>query len=168
MGEAKQRQRGGRRRRAELGANVSLVDPRKAMEQLNTTATVGKPMSLTLLGAGLIPQSIRDGTLQAKIMARKVSTERHLWRYAFMVWDRVRTGEYDPWMCTLCGRNYSGLRALSVLGVIDDPREAPTPNKPAAMALVCTSCDSVSTEETQRQIEQTFGLVGMNTPDTRQ
>ena len=163
MGEAKQR-----RRRAELGANVSLIDPRKAMEQLNTIATAGKPMSLTLLGAGLIPQAIRDGTLHPKILAKETTTENHLWRYAFMVWDRVRTGEYDPWMCTLCGRNYSGLRALSVLGVIDDPREAPTPNKPAAMALVCTSCDSVSSEETQRRIEQTFGLVGTFTPDTVQ
>jgi hypothetical protein len=164
MGEAKQR----RRRRAELGTNVSLVDPRKAMEQLNTTATAGKPMSLTLLGAGLIPQAIRDGTLHPKILAKQTTTENHLWRYAFMVWDRVRTGEYDPWMCTLCGHDYSGLRALSVLGVIDDPREAPLPNKPAAMALVCGTCDGVSAEETRRRIEQTFGLAGTNTPGTRQ
>ena len=57
---------------------------------------------------------------------------------------------------------------LSVLGIIDDPREAPRPNKSAAMAVVCASCDSVSSEETQRRIEQMFGLVGVSTPDTRQ
>jgi hypothetical protein len=71
-------------------------------------------------------------------------------------------------MCTLCKRDYSGLRVLSVLGVIDDPREAPTPNKPAAMALVCTSCDSVSSEETRKKIERVFGLIGTSTTDTRQ
>jgi hypothetical protein len=80
------------------------------MEQLNPTAAAGKPMSLTLLGAGLIPQAIRDGTLQTKIMAEEPAAERHLWRYVFMAWDRVRTGEYDPWTCTLCERDYSGLR----------------------------------------------------------
>jgi hypothetical protein len=81
-----------------------------------------------------------------------------------MVWDRIRTGEYYPWTCTLCGRDYSGLQTLSVLGIVDDPREAPRPNKPAAMAVVCGSCDSVSTEETQRRIEQMFGLIGTNAP----
>jgi hypothetical protein len=131
-------------------------------------ATTGKPMSHSLIGAGLILQAVQNGTLQAKIMAKQATAERHLWRYAFMVWDRVRTGECDPWSCTLCGRDYSGLQMLSVLGIIDDPREAPLPNKSAAMALVCAPCDNVSTEDTQRGIEQTFGLVGVNTPDIRQ
>jgi hypothetical protein len=159
MGEAK--------RRRKLGANMHLVDPRRAMEQLDAAAA-GKPMSLILLGAGLIQETVRNGTLAAKILAKQVTTERHLWRYAFMAWDRIRTGEYDPWGCTLCGREYSGLQRLSVFGVIDDPRAAPLPNKPAAMALVCTFCDCVSMEETQRRIEQTFGLTRVNAPDTRQ
>jgi hypothetical protein len=66
------------------------------MERLNTTATVGKPMSLTLFGSGLIPQAIQNGTLPSKILAKQATTERHLWRYVFMAWDRIRTGEYDP------------------------------------------------------------------------
>jgi hypothetical protein len=160
MGEAK-------RRRAELGANMHLTDTHKAMERLDAT-TAGKPMCLTLLGSGLIAQAIRDGTLAKRIMAGQATTERHLWRYAFMVWDRVRTGEYDPWSCTLCGHSYSGLAMLSVLGIVDDPREAPCKDKPAAVAVVCTSCDSASTEETQKGIEQTFGLIRTNAPDTRQ
>jgi hypothetical protein len=144
MGEAKQR-----RRRAELGSNVSLIDdPREAMVRLTQGVSnmAGKPMSLTLFGAGLIPQAIQNGTLRAKTMAKKATAEQHLWRLAFMAWDRIR----DPWECTLCGRDYSGLPMLSVLGIVDDPREAPRQNKPAVMALVCTSCDGVSTEETRR------------------
>jgi len=54
------------------------------------------------------------------------------------------------------------------IGIIDDPHEAPLPNKSAAKALVCASCDSMSTGETRRPIEQMFGLVGTNTPDVRQ
>jgi hypothetical protein len=163
MGEAKQR-----RRRAELGENINLVETQQAMERLDAT-TVGKPVCLTMMGAGVIAGALLDGTLRAKIMARQATGERHLWRYCFMVWDRVRTGEYSPWACTLCGGDYFGLQRLSVLGVIDDPRRGSTPDKPAAMALVCTACDSVSQEETQRRIRQKFGLVkGMDAPERSQ
>jgi hypothetical protein len=164
MGEAKQR----RHRRAELGANVHLTSPHTAMEQLNPAATAGKPMSLILLGAGLILQAIQDGTLRAKIMVKQTTTESHLWHYAFMAWDRVRTGELNPWTCALCEHDYSGLQALSVFGVIDDPREAPLPNKPALVALVCGPCDGVSSEETRRRIGQTFGLIEVSTTNTCQ
>ena len=80
---------------------------------------------------------LQDGTLRAKIMVKQTTTESHLWHYAFMARDRIRTGELNPWTCVLCERDYSGLQTLSVLGVIDDPREAPRKNKPAVVTLVC-------------------------------
>jgi hypothetical protein len=147
MGEAK--------RRRQLGANISILKPQEAMERL---VTAGKPMSLSLIGAGLIHQGMLDGTLPAKLMAEEATAERHLFRYAFIAWDRIGTGEYDPWQCTLCSKDYSGLRPLSVLGIVDHARDAPLPSKPAVIALVCQRCDSVSTAETRRRVEQVFGL----------
>jgi hypothetical protein len=61
MGEAKRRRR--------LGANVSILKPQEAMKQLAVTA--GEPMSLSLIGAGLIHQGMLDGTLPAKLMAEE-------------------------------------------------------------------------------------------------
>ena len=104
MGEAKQR-----RRRAKLGANVSLVDdPHEAMARLTQGVgnTVGKPMSLALSGAGLIPQAIQ----RAKIMVKQTTTESHLWHYAFMARDRIRTGELNPWTCVIWSATIPGSR----------------------------------------------------------
>jgi hypothetical protein len=59
----------------------------------------------------------------------------------------------------LCATNYNGLSNLSVFALIDHPHDAPVASKPGVMALVCMKCDSVSTEETRRRIEEMFGLL---------
>jgi hypothetical protein len=145
MGETKHR------RRVELGKNMNIVRPTEAIERLDAA---GEPMQVTLIGAGLVPAAITSGA----IMAKEITAERHLLRFAFMVWDRIRTGEYDPWTCSLCGRDYSGLTKLSVFGIVEHALGNPTPSKPAAMALVCEVCDCISTEETKRRLERLFGV----------
>ena len=72
-------------------------------------------MNVALIGAGLIPRAILSGA----ILEKEATIQRHLFRYAFMPWDRIRTGEYEPWECGLCGKAYSGLTALSVFGIVD-------------------------------------------------
>jgi hypothetical protein len=137
--------------------NISVLDTAKdALERLRVEP--GTPMSVMLLGAGLITQAAQNGTLKAKLFTKKATTERHLFRNAFSIWDRIRTGEHNPWQCSLCARDYSGLQMLSVLAMIEQARGDPVPSKPAVMALVCQSCDSVSTQETQRRIEKKFGF----------
>ena len=106
MGEAK--------RRAELGKNASMTSSRQALERLNLD-TAGKPAHLSLIGAGLMLPAILLGA----IMAEEATAERHRLRYAFMIWDRIRTGEYDPWACALCAREHSGLSKMSVLGLVE-------------------------------------------------
>jgi hypothetical protein len=56
-------------------------------------------------------------------------------------------------------QDYAGLQMLSVFALIDHPRDAPLPNKPGVLALVCQTCDSVSTQETQTKLGETFGLL---------
>jgi hypothetical protein len=72
-------------------------------------------MSIMLLGAGLIPQALASGTLEAKLLAKEVTAERHLYRYAFGIWDRIRTGEYCPWQCSLCAKIMPGFRCCPCL-----------------------------------------------------
>ncbi len=151
MGEAK--------RRRKIADNITICpDAADAMTQLGADKA-GAPMGVALLGAGLIPLEIALGTLEAKLMAKEASTERHLYRFAFGIWDRIRTGEHSPWQCSLCAKDYAGLPMLSVFAIIDHPYDPPLPSKPGIMALVCQTCDSVSTQETRRRIGKVFGLL---------
>jgi hypothetical protein len=104
----------------------------------------GTHVCLTVIEAERIPQAVEDGTLTSA--AEPASIEEQRWRYAFMAWDRIRTGDCDSWSCALCERDYSGLRMLSALGVIDDPR-TPGSAGPVDVALVCASCASGNVEE---------------------
>jgi hypothetical protein len=96
----------------------------------------GTHVCLTVIPAERIPQGVEDGTLTSA--AEPASVEEQRWRYAFIAWDRIRTEEPDSWSCSLCERDYSGLRMLSALGVIDDPR-TPGSAGPVDVALVCAS-----------------------------
>lgn len=136
---------------------MQVTDPRQALEFLGVKA--GTPLMVTLLGSGLIASALNDGSLRKKLMTKKVTHERHLFRYAFPIWDRIRTGEMNPWQCTLCAKRFSGLAALSAFALLDHVRDAPLPNKPGIMALICGACDSESTEQTKRQVFEAFGLM---------
>jgi hypothetical protein len=156
MGKAKrQRKRDAFRK---ISKNIGVCpDATDALKRLGGVEA-GAPMNIALLGAGLIPLALASGTLEAKLMAKEATTERHLYRFAFGVWDRIRTGEYCPWQCSLCAKDYAGLPMLSVFALIDHPRDPPLPNKPGIMALVCQTYDSISTQETRRRIDEMFGL----------
>jgi hypothetical protein len=155
MGEAKRRKRDVF---TKIAKNITVCpDAAGALKRLGGVEA-GAPMSISLLGAGLIPQALASGTLEARLMAKEATTERHLYRFAFQLWDRIRTGEHSPWQCSLCAKDYAGLPMLSVFALVDRPRDLPLPNKPGIMALVCQACDSISTQETQRRISKMFGL----------
>jgi hypothetical protein len=158
MGEAKRR-RAAREAFTKIAENITICpDAAGAMRRLGG-ADAGTPMAIALFGAGLIPLELAAGTLEAKLMAKEATTERHLYRFAFSMWDRIRTGEHSPWQCSLCAKEYAGLPMLSVFALIDHPYAPPLPNKPGVMALVCQTCDSISTEETQRRLGEMFGLL---------
>jgi hypothetical protein len=131
MGEAKRR----RERGTKIDENITAYDTAEGALQRLGAVEAGTPISVALLGAGLITQAAESGALEAKLLAKEASTERHLYRLAFSMWDRIRTGEHDPWECALCAKNYTGLPMLSVFAMIDHPRSAPVPTKPALMAL---------------------------------
>jgi hypothetical protein len=154
MGEAKWR----RERGTKIDENITAYDtaeeaPRPTVQRLLACLP---PQRQAV--ARLITQAAESGALEAKLLAKEATIERHLYRLAFSMWDRIRTGEHDPWECALCAKNYTGLPMLSVFAMIDHPRSAPVPTKPALMALVCQTCDSVSTEETERRINEMLGV----------
>jgi hypothetical protein len=132
-----------------------VASTQEVAERLGITGT---HVCLTLITAERIPRAVEDGTLTEAEEPATVEEKR--WRHAFMAWDRVRTGDCDSWSCALCGRDYSGLRMLSVLGVIDDPRE-PLPG-PVDVPLVCASCASGNPEGIEREIASTLGLARRN------
>jgi hypothetical protein len=155
MGEAKRRRERGA---TPIDENITAYDTAEAALRRLGGVDAGTPMSVALVGAGLITQAAQSGALEAKLLAKEATTERHLYRLAFSMWDRIRTGEHNPWECTLCAKHYTGLAMLSVFALIDHPRSAPVETKPALMALVCQACDSVSMEETTRRINEMFGF----------
>jgi hypothetical protein len=134
-----------------------IAGTQEVAERLGITGT---HVRLTVIPAERIPQAVEDGTLTEA--AEPASIEEQRWRYAFMAWDRIRTGDCEFWSCALCERDYSGLRVLSILGVIDDPREPLTAAGPVDVPLVCASCASGSPEEIEREIAQTLGLARRN------
>lgn len=150
MGEAKRRR---------IGKHAIVLPPREGLDMLGVGQ--GTRVAVAMIGAGLIARGLRDGTLQAKLQAREVTSERHLLRNAFSTWDRVRTCEYSPWECVVCARTFSGLTSLSCLAIIDHPADPPTPDKPALVCLVCAACDGVSTAATYDKLGQALGLMSV-------
>jgi hypothetical protein len=139
-----------------IAGNLTETGPRESIRLMG--ALPGTPMSVALFGARLIPRAIEDGTMAAKLFDRRQSTDRHMWRLMFGVWDRVRTGEIDPWQCNTCRKSYSGLAHLSVMALVDCARDKPAKDKPGAIALICNTCDSISSEHTFDLVRRSFGL----------
>jgi hypothetical protein len=134
-----------------------VANTQQAAERLGITGT---HVCLTVITAERIPRATEDGTLTEAL--EPATAEEKRWRYAFIAWDRIRTGDCDSWSCSLCERDYSGLPMLSVLGVVDDPREPLCAAGPVAVALVCTSCAGGRAEEMEREIARTLGLARRN------
>lgn len=155
MGEAK--------RRKKISEHITIIDG-YGLEELGLSR--GALVSIMLIGAGLIAQEVFTGG--RRLLAKENSTEIHAYRLAFGIWDRIRTGEYNPWQCSLCAKSYRGLALLSVFALIDDPRKPPAKDKPGVMALVCHDCDCISTAETKLKVEKRFGLMTIETNNIRQ
>ena len=113
----------------------------------------GQPINVTLFGAAAIQLELLSRTVD-ELMA----PERHAFRLAFQTFDRMRTGEIEPWQCTLCGGEHVGLGRLSAMAVLERALGDPTPEKAGLVAPICHACDSVSAAETSRRIQAMFGL----------
>jgi hypothetical protein len=114
----------------------------------------GQPINCWLIGAGyLMPKILAEGR------AWFIAPEQHVFRYAFSTYNRVMTGEIDPWHCFLCQRKFSGLGGLSTFAMLERSIGNPAQNKPAVAMMICHECDSVSTEETQRRVERAYGMI---------
>lgn len=115
-----------------------------------------QPVLTTLVPVAAVLDAI---FLSGALMAKEATHERHVLRYAFMAFDRIRTGEVAAWHCTLCERRKNrGLRKLAKLGVIQHAIGDPVPSKPAVVALICKACDS-DDDELERRICKAFGFV---------
>jgi hypothetical protein len=146
MGEAKFR------RRMELGPNSSRVSA--DAPQVRELLRKDEPINVHLIGAMRL---VLD--LAAMTKEQFMAPEHHFKRLAFQCQDRIRTGEIDPWQCSLCEREFNGGLKLSCTAVIERMLGDPTPKKPGIVMPICHGCDSVSTEETQRLVMQYFGLL---------
>jgi hypothetical protein len=140
-----------RRRRQSLGSAGHMT--RTDSPEVRALLENGQPINVNLFGAAAIQREVLSQTFE-----ELTKPERHALRLAFQVFDRMRTGEIEPWACTLCGREHRGLRRVSALAVIERAVGDPTPQKPGIVAPICHGCDSISTEETLRQIQSLFGL----------
>jgi hypothetical protein len=147
MGEA-------RRRRQSLGPGSHMTWTESP--EVHALLETGQPINVNLFGAAAILREICSRTFDELI-----APERHAFRLAFQVFDRMRTGEIEPWQCALCGGEHAGLRRLSVMAIIERALGDPIPKKPGIVAPICHACDSVSTEETLRQIQSRFGLYSL-------
>jgi hypothetical protein len=147
MGEANRR-----RQRGPSGGHMTRVDS----AEVRALLAAGEPINVNLFGAAAIHREVCWRTFD-DLMA----PERHAFRLAFQVFDRMRTGEIEPWQCTLCGGEHAGLRRLSVMAVIERTRGEPTPEKPGLVAPICQACDGISTAETTRRLHSMFGLSGL-------
>jgi hypothetical protein len=149
MGEYSKRLRSRIRKRV----SVDEIDINDAYKKLNADGTM-----LHIIGAGRVgPAMMKPDALTSQ------TREAFLFRRVFMVWDRIRTGEYGPWECGLCAKKYTGLSELSVFAVIESIRGEISRTKPLIASPICGACDRVSTEETKRQIAKRFGF-----PETQQ
>jgi hypothetical protein len=80
-------------------------------------------------------------------------------RLVFGVFDRIRTGEIDG-ICGLCGTRYN-VQGFSCYAVIERARGI-SREKPALTLPICHSCDSVSTQETQRRVLEMFPMADIS------
>lgn len=114
----------------------------------------GEPITVALIGAGLIPGSI------VRIPRAELMNPQHrALRMAFSAWDRIRLGEIEG-RCSICDARQN-VAGLSCYAVIERAHGGPLRDKPALVLPVCHRCDSVSTEETQRRV---MGLFPMAPP----
>lgn len=146
MGEAK------RRKNAKNAGNVfpaTTGDPRiQAM-----FGSPGEPMSMALVGAGLIVPYIASVPLD-EIM----QPQHRALRVAFAIFDRIRTGEVEG-ICFLCDARRDW-RGFSCYAVVERARGM-SRDKPAMVLPICHQCDSISTQETQRRIAERLPLVSV-------
>ena len=142
MGEAT------RRRRADLGPKGRIASNADIRALLGEQGT---PINVNLFGAVAIYLIARSETFE-----QFMRPERHAFRLAFQMLDRIRTGEIEPWQCLLCGHEYSGAPSVSTMTVIERALGDPTPDKPGIVAPICHACDSISTEETTRKVQAWF------------
>jgi hypothetical protein len=144
MGEAK--------RRREKG-NLSWTDNRDP-RVLAIFEEAGEPISLALVGAGLIMP-----TVTAMPLDELMKPQHRALRLAFGVFDRIRTGEIEG-RCGLCSTRYN-VQGFSCYAVIERARGT-SRKKPALTLPICHSCDSVSTQETQRRVLEMFPMAGIS------
>jgi hypothetical protein len=146
MGEAK-------RRGKKIGDNIHLTD--NYAPEVRALPEAGQPINIHMLGAGVIVPEI----LRLEQAGELMKPQHHVLRVGFEAFDRIRTGELNPWSCGLCSREFSGYANLSVLAVIERTLGEPKRDKPALSVFVCHGCDSVSAEETKRRVQQMFGVL---------
>jgi hypothetical protein len=147
MGEAKRRRE--RRWSGPPGSKMLNIDAPEIRELVEE----GQPINLYLIGSGIILP-----TLLPLSDDERATPQYRPVRMVFSVFDRIRTGEIAPWQCFLCAREFYGPADLSVLAFIERTLGEPLRTKPALITPICHSCDSVSTEETRRRVEEAFGL----------
>jgi hypothetical protein len=149
VGEAKRR-----KPRQDLGPNGHMISADSP--EVRALLEDGQLINVNLFGAAAIQREVLSRTFD-ELMA----PERHAFRLAFQMFDRMRTGEIEPWSCALCAREHAGLRWVSVLAVIECALGDSTLKKPGIVAPICQACDSASTAETVRRIQAAFGLYSL-------
>lgn len=118
--------------------------------------TVGRPIHCDIIGAGLVPLLVATNPA---IFTGRDPAQRSF-RLAFLQWDLIKRGEMAVWPCVLCDREYTGFADLSCF-VIMDRIIGRANDQPALVAMICRTCDSVSTDETRRRVQEMFGLLPM-------
>jgi hypothetical protein len=98
MGEAKRRRQ----------ANPEFTDNRHPVVRA-MFATEGNPINVGLVGSGVIFACVMNGNFPFGVPGPEAAAMRR----AFGLWDRIRTGELEPWPCALCGAQHAGLDDLS-------------------------------------------------------
>lgn len=111
-----------------------------------------RPINVWTVGAGMVVAMMH--TIPHEVLRRDPG--HRPWRLAFGIYDRIRTGEMKNWTCFLCRRPRPGLKDLSCFGIID--RVPASQTNEAVILPICHSCDSVSSEETQRRMLEAFPL----------
>lgn len=132
-------------------ADPVIMDTDAAFRKLGTH---GKPVLITLVPTSAVVVAALSG----KLLTAEATIERHVLRYAFMTFDRIRTGELPRWPCGLCAKSHRGLRKLRQLAVIEAAIGAGEPSKPAIVVLICTRCDHGDDDDLGRRIQAHYGL----------
>lgn len=120
--------------------------------EIQALFAAGRPINVWMIGAGKIVEL----TLTVPFDTLLNEPVHRPWRLAFGYYDRIRTGEISTWPCFLCQVARPGLSKLSCFAIID--RVPVSRRNRAAILPICDACDSISTEETRRQLMQIFPL----------